>query len=241
LRSDGDSPRISIVTGVAGGIGAAAADALLARGDIVYGGDLRPTDRIPAGVHYRALDVTDETSWAALVSAVVSEHGRVDALVNAAGIIRHTGIEALPVAEWHAVTDVNQRGTWLGMRAVAPGMRLQGSGTIVNVSSGWGLTVGTANVAYQMSKGAIISLTRAAAMELAPDRIRVNVLLPGWTDSPMTQAQPADTNAAIVAAVPLGRGAVPGDHAAAVRYLTSDESAYVTGAALVVDGGAIVV
>jgi NAD(P)-dependent dehydrogenase (short-subunit alcohol dehydrogenase family) len=148
----------------------------------------------------------------------------------------HT-LESLPEQEWARVVDVCQRGTWLGIRAVLASMRLEGGGAVVNITSVYGRVGSRAAMAYHMAKGAVRALTKAAAVELADQGIRVNAVCPGLVETPMTAALPEQFVADFVAATPMGRLGTTEDIAQAVLFLASDDAAFVTGAELVVDGG----
>jgi NAD(P)-dependent dehydrogenase (short-subunit alcohol dehydrogenase family) len=186
------------------------------------------------------LDVTQERAWQQAVDRACAEFGRLDVLVNNAGITRRPGIEATTLEVWNEVIAVNQTGTFLGMRAVIPALRRAGSGSIVNISSICALVGTGTGAAYHASKGAVYALTKTAAVELAKDRIRVNSIHPGAIDTPMLDDALGDDVEArreAVVAHPLGRMGTAEEIAFAVLYLASDESAFVTGSALVVDGG----
>jgi 3alpha(or 20beta)-hydroxysteroid dehydrogenase len=187
------------------------------------------------------LDVATEAGWRSAVERAVSEYGGLDVLVNNAGIYREPGVEATTLDVWNEVLAVNQTGTFLGMRAAIPALRARGGGAIVNVSSVLAFAGTGAGAAYHATKGAVHALTKTAAVELAKDRIRVNSVHPGAIDTPMAdQALGDDPEArrAIAAKQPLGRMGEADEVALAVLYLAGDESSFVTGSALVVDGGA---
>jgi cyclopentanol dehydrogenase len=187
------------------------------------------------------LDVRREDEWAAAVRTAVSTYGRLDILVNNAG----TGTEAAQTVEhttveiWDGQMAVHAKGAFLGIKHSIPEMRAAGGGSIVNVSSMHGI-VGTSSVtAYQAAKGAVRILTKAAAIQYARDGIRVNSVHPGYTMTPMiadTLSKPEVLRARLTE-VPMGRVAASAEIAYAILYLASDESSYVTGAELVIDGG----
>ncbi|MFJ9590769.1 SDR family NAD(P)-dependent oxidoreductase [Streptomyces acidicola] len=231
-----------VVTGGTGGIGRAVADRFRRSGDIVYRADLQPED--PDLRHsddrYLQLDVASEHDWQAAAEKLRRETGGIDVLVNCAGIIRYSDAASVQVDEWDIVTNVNERGTWLGMKTAAADMLERGRpGAIVNLSSGWGKVGGVTGVTYQMTKGAIHSLTQSAAVTFAAAGVRVNTVVPGWIDTPMTRSQAPEVNQSVLDSIPMGRGGRPQDIAEAVHFLCSAAAGYITGAELVVDGGAL--
>jgi NAD(P)-dependent dehydrogenase (short-subunit alcohol dehydrogenase family) len=193
--------------------------------------------------HLRA-DVADESSWGDLVAAVLERHGRVDALVNNAAVYAGLGAKRpfteITVEEWDRVLAVNTRGVWLGMRAVHPAMQRQGHGRIVNMASST-VHAGVPYFAhYTASKGAVIALNRSVAREVGADGITVNAIAPGLVETDATRG----LNDADYLATAAGRRAVPrameaADLAAAVSFLCSRGSGFVTGQTLVVDGGMV--
>ncbi|MFE7624517.1 SDR family NAD(P)-dependent oxidoreductase [Streptomyces sp. NPDC057509] len=197
---------------------------------------------------YVHLDVRREEDWQAAVAAARGAFGKIDGLVNNAGILRFNELVGTPLEEFQQVVQVNQVGAFLGIRTVAPLIAEAGGGTIVNTSSYTGLT-GMAFVgAYAASKHAVLGLTRVAAVELAAKGVRVNALCPGAVDTAMTNpaaldpdADPEETKEAVGALyrklVPLGRIGRPEEVAALALFLTSDDSSYITGQPFVIDGG----
>ena len=184
------------------------------------------------------LDVTREDDWISAIASIERSHGRLDVLVNNAGVASSPNVLDCPLAEWNAVVAVNQTGTFLGMKHAAPAMRRAGGGSIVNVSSVLG-TLGTDfGIAYHASKGAVHLLTRAAAVMLAPD-IRVNSVTPGITATDMGASLGSERLKARLAAYPMGRAGLPLEVAQVALFLASDESSFVTGADYRVDGGAL--
>ncbi|MCQ4080665.1 SDR family oxidoreductase [Streptomyces sp. RB6PN25] len=199
-------------------------------------------------VRYVHLDVGRETDWAAALDTVQGAFGRLDGLVNNAGILRFNELSSTPLEEYQQVVQVNQIGAFLGMRAVIPALEAAGGGTIVNTASYTALTGMTFLTSYAATKAAIVGMTRVAAMELAPKKIRVNAMCPGAVDTPMTNpaqldpdADPQEVSAAVdelyAKLVPLGRIGRPEEVARLALFLTSDDSSYITGQPFVIDGG----
>ncbi len=234
------------MTGAAGGIGAATAERFAQEG-----ASLALTDadgdraeqlarRLGAGAAGRDQDVTSEERWSETVAWVLKEHGHIDVLVNNAGVFLAEPLVSTSLEQFNKVLDVNVVGVFLGMRAVAPHMSTQGSGSIINVSSLAGLTGGPLLSAYAASKWAVRGMTKVAARELARTGVRVNSVHPGQIDTDMNTRQREATPELIdrlVRSIPLGRIGTPAEVAHALVYLASDESAYTTGSELVVDGG----
>jgi len=237
-RLDG---KVALISGGAMGQGEAEARAFVAEGARVLIGDVAHAsavvDSLGGAVAAIHLDVRDGGSWADAIDDVEQRWGRLDVLVNNAGILRFGAIVDTPVEDYLAVVMVNQVGTYLGMQAAIPAMRRAGGGSIVNIASVEGMAGMAGLAAYSSSKFAVRGLTRVAALELAKDKIRVNVVLPGMVRSPMTEAF-GDTSAAH-RVIPAGRAGEPADIAAAVLFLASNESDYCTGTELVVDGGVL--
>ena len=240
--------RVALITGAASprGQGAAEARLLAGEGAVVMLADVsdeegsRTAAEIGERASYARLDVTDDEQWAAVVGRIVQEHGRLDVLVNNAGVWHPGTLADTSPADFRRVIEINEVGVFLGMRAAAPVMREAGRGSIVNVSSNAGLRVALPNLAggkaqaYVASKWAVRGMTKAAALELAPFGVRVNSIHPGPTDTAMIDTG----HDAIARGLPLQRLATPAEIAAVVLFLASDASAYVNGAEIAVDGGA---
>ena len=238
--------KVALVTGGAGGMGAAHVRALAREGAAVAITDVAADAGEGLAAELRAtggqasshrLDVSDPAGWQQVVADVERAYGVIDVLVNNAGIqVRSVGIEA-DAREWELVTSVNQRGVFLGMQAVIPGMVSRGGGSIVNIASVAALVGLRGSLPYQGSKAAVLGLTRGAAVAYGPDNIRVNAICPGLIVTGMTES--ADTQAVetMKAQIPLRRDGRPDEVSAAVVFLASDESSYITGVALPVDGG----
>jgi cyclopentanol dehydrogenase len=253
--------KVAIVSGGASGIGAETARAFALHGAAVMLcdssaalGEAVAREIAAAGgtARFRPLDVCDEAGWAALVAETEKAYGSVTVLANVAGISGRdpqmniqTSLTAGPrlaeqsLESWNKVMQVNATGVFLGTRAVIAPMQRAGGGSIINISSICGIVGSHANAAYHASKGAVRIFSKAAAIQYAPDRIRVNSVHPGFVDTPMTKPGHANPDVARkrLEATPLGRFGTPADIAAGCLYLASDESSWMTGAELVIDGG----
>jgi 3alpha(or 20beta)-hydroxysteroid dehydrogenase len=237
--------KVALITGAARGQGAAEARLFAARGAKVMLCDVLDADgeqtaaAIGPAAAYLRLDVTDEDSWRAAVEATVARFGKLNVLVNNAGIGLLGALKTMSVADYMKTIEINQLGVFLGMRSVAAAMKAAGGGSIINISSIAGLGGAVGGVAYCASKFAVRGMTKVAAMELGPDNIRVNSIHPGGvmtnmlSDAGLTGAG-AD---ALFARTPLGRIAQPEEMATLAAYLASDDSSYSTGSEFVADGG----
>jgi len=232
--------KVAVVTGAGRGIGHSIVELFAKEGATVVATGRRVQDGgepFAGSIEYRQLDVASKDDWDRVISEVVDRHGRVDVLVNNAGIIKYDALHDLSVDDWHQVVAVNQTGTWLGMRTVVPHMLQAGSGSIINVSSIWGnAAVGGAH-AYHATKGAVRNMSKNAAITYARDGIRVNSLHPGFIRTPLTDAQDPAVNDFVVSQTPMGRAGTPEEIAHCAVFLASDESSFMTGAELVADGG----
>jgi NAD(P)-dependent dehydrogenase (short-subunit alcohol dehydrogenase family) len=241
--------KVALVTGAAAGIGAEIATRFASEGARLVIGDvnLAEAEKVAekirgAGGAARAarLDVTREESWQAALASIQAAEGRLDVLVNNAGITRRIPITEMPLEDFEAIMAVNVRGTFLGIKHALPLMKQQGGGSIVNISSICGL-VGHkfTNETYTTSKGAVTLLTKSVAVRHARDNIRCNSVHPATVDSPMVQElfKDPEKKRERLDEVPLGRLASARDVANAALFLASDEAAFITGAALPVDGG----
>jgi len=230
--------KVVLVTGAATGIGSAVADAIVGAGGVAVTGDL---ERRPGIDH--VLDVTHEADWRAVIDRIGADHGRLDGLVNAAGIAVSGTVEQTTLAVWRRAIDFNVLGPFLGTRAAWAMLGIAG-GSVVNVTSVSGLFGGHAAVDHA-TQGAVRQLTRAAALDGArqPRRIRVNAVHASLGGGPMLDGMtgalcdPATAREKLAADLPLGLRGRPQDIAACVLYLLSEESAFVTGASYVLDGG----
>jgi 3alpha(or 20beta)-hydroxysteroid dehydrogenase len=239
--------KVAIITGAARGQGAAAARLFVAEGGQVVIGDVLDdlgkelADSLGDAAIYQHLDVSREDDWGAVVDAAGQAFGTVDVLVNNAGILRFAALTDMPLEEYLKVINVNQVGTFLGMKTVAKTMIAAGRGSIVNISSVEGLAGMPYLAAYTATKFAIRGMTKVAALELGPLGIRVNSVHPGMivTDMVKDAAGGAEVDLSPVAKrIPLRRMGESEDIAEVVVWLASDRSSYVTGAELAADGGA---
>lgn len=187
---------------------------------------------------YHSLDVTDPEQWSDVVNSTVSDFGRIDGLVNNAGIFGHGGILDSDIEQFKKIIDVNQIGTYLGMAAVAPIMVSQMSGSIVNISSIAGMR-GRKAIGYGASKWAVRGMTKCAANELGSYNIRVNSIHPGAIETDMLSGLGDATINRLVSNVPMQRSGTPDEVGTAVMFLLSDEASYISGTEIVVDGGLI--
>jgi 3alpha(or 20beta)-hydroxysteroid dehydrogenase len=184
-------------------------------------------------VHFKRLDVTTPEDWNAAVDTAEVRFGRLDVLVNNAGVVRVAPIVDESDDGWHATMAVNATGVFYGMRAAIPALRRNGSGSIINIASIYGPVGAPGYVAYTASKGAVIAMTKVAALEHAQDLIRVNAICPGPVRTPMSEQE----GNASVEITPLRRRAEPEEISSAVAFLASDDATFITGAELAVDGG----
>ena len=254
--------KVAIVTGGASGIGAETARQFAAHGASVVLCDVQHDQgRIVAqeigddgGIaEYRALDVTDEAQWIALVASVEAKYGKLNVLCNIAGVsgrpagmvVQPTGVmtgtqlEDQTLENWNHIMAVNSTGVFLGTKRAIPAMRRAGGGSIVNISSICGIVGSFANAAYHASKGSVRIFTKSTAIQYAKENIRANSVHPGFVDTPM--ARPGllgnESGKARMDATPMGRFGKPIDIAMGCLYLASDEASWVTGSELVIDGG----
>lgn len=234
----------AIVTGAGQGIGRAIAEALVAHGGAVLAVDIdgAKAQDAAASIGNGAVaahqgDVTSAADHAAIVQACLDRFGRVDLLVNNAGVTRDGYISKLGVEDFDLVLDVSLKGAWLGTRAVSPLMRAQGSGSIVNVSSLSGKIGNPGQTNYSAAKAGLVGLTKAAAKELGPAGVRVNAVAPGLIRTAMTLVMKPEVFAAKEADVPMGRAGAPEEVANAVVFLASPLASYVNGTVLEVTGG----
>ena len=248
------SGKVIIVVGAAGAQGRVGASLFATEGASVVLADTSAAalEDVRAGIEgeggialARATDVTDEAAWDALVAAAVSAYGRLDGLANFAAVLSRPGVEETTLESWQRTLLVNLTGAWLGLRAAIPALRASGGGSVVNVGSVDALVGRGGGVAYQASKGGLRLLSKSAATQYASEGIRVNSVHPGPMEARMVEvigpkADAADTaklEVRLKSQIPMARLGRPLDIAYAVRYLLSDESSFVTGIDLPVDGG----
>jgi len=241
--------KVAFISGGARGMGAAEARLFASEGAMVAIADVLEEE----GRHVAAqigeaggkaiflpLDVTSESQWQEAIAATVAEFGKLDILVNNAGIGGHGNVENTTVEDWDRVMDINAKGVFLGTKSAIPELRRAGGGSIINISSQLGLVgVDNSSPQYQASKGAVRLLTKSTAIQYAGEGIRANSVHPGPIITPMTEAGRADQdrNELTLSRIPLGRHGEPGDVAYGVLFLASDESSFMTGSELVIDGG----
>lgn len=230
--------KVALVTGAATGIGHAISELFAKEGATVFASDIAPPkSAFTDGIEQMTLDVTSEKEWAAAVGAIVERIGRLDVLINNAGIIAYEPLDELSITDWMKMIAVDQTGVFLGMREAVRIMRKQQSGSIVNISSIWGSAAVSGAHAYHAAKGAVRNMSKNVAMTYVGDGIRVNSVHPGFIDTPLTQAQALKLNEAVIAATPMKRAGTAMEVAYGCLFLASDESSYVTGTELVIDGG----
>ena len=239
--------KVALISGAARGQGADEARLFAAEGASVVLGDITDQqgqqvaseiEQEGGSATYLHLDVTRESDWKNAVSMAVTKYSKLDILVNNAGILLLKGLEETETSEWDAVQDVNSRGVFLGAKTVVPAMRAAGGGSIVNISSIAGLS-GSGSTAYSSSKGLVRILSKSIAVEYGPERIRCNSVHPGVIDTEMVNGLigTGDGRQSMINKTPLGIIGTGRDVSLGVLYLASDESRYVTGSELVIDGG----
>ncbi len=242
-RLDG---KVALVSGGASGIGAAHVRLFAREGARVVSGDIQKdlgarvaAEANEAGgeVIFVRLDVTSGESWAAAVAAAVSRFGTLTTLVNNAGIYHPGGVTDETEEGWQRMIAINQTGVWYGMRAAMPELAKSGNGAVVNISSLYGMVGSPGSLSYHATKAAVRLMSKSAALEFVTQGVRVNTILPGQIRTPILGDLTPEMDAAIKAAIPMGRMGDPEDIAYGSVYLCSDEAKYVTGAELVIDAG----
>jgi len=244
--AENQDQKVAIVTGSARGIGLQIARELLSMGMTVVAVDLKedllaelagqlgdPGEKLET----RTMDVTDSEGFTALIDDVANKYGRLDVLVNNAGITRDNLVLSLTDDDWDLVLKVNLKSAFIGTRAAAKIMMRQRSGSIINMSSYSGLEGNRGQANYAASKAGMLGLTKSAAKELAKRKVRVNAVAPGFIQTEMTDVLPQQAKDMALEQIPMKRFGQPSDIAKAVGFLASDSSAYITGHVLSVDGG----
>lgn len=238
--------KVAIVTGAARGMGRAAATRFVEEGALVVCGDVlddegkQVADDLGEQAVYVHLDVSSEDDWAAAVETAERQFGRVDVLVNNAGILSFGAVTKMSLDEYQRLVDVNQIGVFLGMKHTVPALERAGGGAIVNVSSVEGLGGGAYLTGYSATKFAVRGMTKSAAWELGAKGIRVNSVHPGAIRTPMVENQPGfgpDAENFVASKTALKRFGEPEEVAAVLVFLASDDASYVTGAEVSIDGG----
>lgn len=238
------SGKVAIVTGASRGLGVSQAQQLAAAGATVVltsGRSVELGQKVAAEIGGSAVfmqhDVSRAADWQRVVEETEKRFGPINILVNNAGIVIPAPIEEQTEEQFRQTFEVNQLGTFLGIKTVLPSMRRAGGGSIINISSVAGLRSSVASIAYGATKFAIRGMTRKAAVELAPQKIRVNVVFPGFFETENMQLVTPERRAALINSVPMKRIGDPDEVAAMVVFLASDDASYCTGGEYVVDGG----
>jgi NAD(P)-dependent dehydrogenase (short-subunit alcohol dehydrogenase family) len=231
--------KVALITGASRGQGRAMAELFLEEGAaaVISGDVLDPREPEGSRVDFQKMDITKPEDWKRVVDGIIAEHGTIDVLINNAAICEYETILETSLEQYDRILDIDLKSIFLGMKEVLPHMIEKKAGSIINVASIWGLAGVSSSYAYQAAKGAILNVSRNVAVTHGPDGIRCNSLHPGYILSPMNENQAPEINAELIAGTVLGRPGVPIETAYAALFLASDESSYVTGTALVVDGG----
>ena len=233
--------KVALITGGARGQGAAEAELFVNAGaqvvitDVLDDEGRATAERLGAACEFLHHDVTSESEWQQVVDAVVERHGRLDVLVNNAGIFKVVPMVETSLQLWEQMIAVNQTGVFLGMRTAAPAMQAGGSGSIINISSIAGMKSAAVAHAYGATKWAVRGMTKSAAVELAPSGVRVNSVHPGIIETPMLD-EFGEMRPLVEERIPLGRTAAADEVGKLVLFLASDDSSYCTGQEFVIDG-----
>ena len=247
-HANGARTRLALVTGGLGGLGTEICRQLARAGRRVIAADLPASEARLAGfreaatefadaITYAPLDVSDHAACAALIGRLEQEHGGVDILVNAAGVTRDASLRKMTPAQWHELMRVNLDGLFNTCHAAVEGMAARGFGRIINISSVNGQTGQFGQTNYSAAKAGVHGFGMALARETARKGVTVNTVSPGYCDTPMVAAVPAEIRAQIIAGIPVGRLGQPADIARAVCFLAADDAGYLTGVNLPVNGG----
>ena len=236
--------KVALITGGARGQGAAEAELFVQAGaqvvitDVLDEEGQATAERLGAGCEFMHHDVTSESEWQSVVDTIVERHGRLDVLVNNAGIFKVVGLIETTLQMWEQMLSINQTGVFLGMRTAAPAMKASGSGSIINISSIAGMKSAGLAHAYSATKWAVRGMSKSAAVELAPFGVRVNSVHPGIIDTAMLQ-EFGPARDSIEERIPMGRVASADEVGKLVLFLASDDSSYCTGHEFVIDGAMI--
>lgn len=235
--------KVVLITGASTGIGLATVERIAAEGGRIYAGYRLADPSCRENATPVKLDVTNENDWSSVLSMVMDREGRLDVLVNNAGIRESGTVEETNLEQWHRLIDVNLTSVFLGCRAASPVLRASGGGAIVNVGSITGIRGTEAMVAYSASKSGMVSMTSSLALDLAPDNIRVNSVCPaaigtrmvnGWLDS---EEDGEGARARVLAKHPIGRIGRAEEVASVIAFLASEDASFMTGLSIPVDGG----
>ena len=231
--------KVAVVTGGSRGIGRASVELFAEEGAKVFCLDLSLDEPFEnPSIEFVSHDVTDLEAWKTVVERIIEAEGKIDILFNNAGSVgSYEGIDSIEVEDWHRIVNLNLNGVFYGTRTVLPQMQKQGGGVMLHTSSMWGYVGASGVAAYTASKGAVRSFSKNVALTYAADGIRSNSLHPGIIATPMVLAQDKQLTQSIVDKTPMARLGDPREVATAALFLVSDDSSYVTGTELVVDGG----
>ncbi|AIY86645.1 MULTISPECIES: 3-oxoacyl-[acyl-carrier-protein] reductase [unclassified Thermotoga] len=241
--------KVCLITGAGSGIGKATTLLFAQEGATVIAGDIskenldslvKEAEGLPGKVDPYVLNVTDRDQIKEVVEKVVQKYGRIDVLVNNAGITKDALLVRMKEEDWDAVINVNLKGVFNVTQMVVPYMIKQRNGSIVNVSSVVGIYGNPGQTNYAASKAGVIGMTKTWAKELAGRNIRVNAVAPGFIETPMTEKLPEKAREAALSRIPLGRFGKPEEVAQVILFLASDESSYVTGQVIGIDGGLVI-